>query len=148
MYITGDQRTLEPADLKDIFDAAGSGDSTILDSTGTPMWYYFLAEQLYAAPIPATDVTGVNVFYLKSINTLDANSAEAAILIPARWHRSVLVMGTLMRLAMMQDDVDMANAYERVYENALARMVDVSFTRQSQRTEYIHVNDPDNWDYS
>ena len=140
------RRTLEPQLLEDIFDSAAI-DASILDTQGDPQWYYFLDETIYCAPPPAADVTGVNVFYLKSVNTLTATSAEAEILIPPRWHRSVLGIGTLMRLAMMQDDVDMANAYERVYEKALAYMVDAVFDRQNQRTQYIHVNDPDNWDY-
>ena len=147
MYVAGSPRqTLEPRLLEDLFDGAAIS-ASVLETAGTPQWYYFLADAIYCAPPPVAD-TVVSIFYQKDVNVLTATSLEAEILIPARWHRSVLVIGTLMRLAMMQDDVDMANAYERVYEKALAYMVDAVFSRQTQRTQYIHVNDPDNWDYS
>lgn len=115
---------------------------------GTPFYYYFLADQLYLAPIPATAPTDGNIAFLQTPAELTALSVEADILIPKRFHRSVLAVGTLSRLALMQDDVDMSNAYERLYEKALALMVDDVFNRQSDRPDYIHVNDQDNWDYS
>jgi len=88
------------------------------------------------------------VKYIQIPAELTLTSIEADIKFPKRYHRSVIVMGTLSRLAVMQDDAELGASYERLYEKALATMVDDVFHQQSQRPDFIHVNDPDNWDYS
>jgi hypothetical protein len=115
---------------------------------GTPVFYYFLADDLFVAPIPTADPGDGYITYLRVPAELTSTSVTANILLPKRYHRSVLVVGTLAKLAVMQDDVDMGNAYERLYEKAIALMQDDLFKQQTDRPDYIHVNDPDNWDYS
>lgn len=118
-------------------------------AAGIPQVYYWLGRTIYVYPQPE-DLDGLvlNVSFIQDPRPLTETSVEADILIPKRHHRGVLVNGSLSRLALMQDDVDLANGYERLYEKALTLMVDAEFRRQSDRPEYIHVQDYDNYDYS
>jgi proline racemase len=118
-----------------------------LTKAGSPLLYYFESGQFKAYPIPSAS-DSVLVKYVKVPTELIATSVESAINWPKRYHRSVLGIGTLSRLAVMQDDAELGASYERLYEKALATMVDDVFHQQSQRPDFIHVNDPDNWDYS
>lgn len=146
IWFSTNPRTLAPIRLDDLnqqfpnWRTANAGDN--------PFYYYFVSDQLYVAPIPSSAPTDGNIAFLQTPAELTAVSAESDIIIPKRFHRSVLAVGTLSRLALMQDDVDMSNAYERLYEKALALMVGEVFNRQSDRPDYIHVHDQDNWDYS
>ncbi len=134
---------LEPWRLDDFHETW----HTQLSQQASPLLYYFEGDQLKVYPIPSASET-VTVKYLSIADELTATSIEADIRFPKRYHRSVLVMGTLSKLAVMQDDTDLGQAYERLYEKALAGMVDSVLKQQSQRPDFIHVNDPDNWDYS
>lgn len=134
---------LEPARLDDFYEAFGSQ----LTKPGTAQLYFFEADQFTVYPVPSASDT-VLVKYIRIPAELTATSIESAVRWPKRYHRGTLVMGTLSKLAVMQDDVELGASFERLYEQALARMVSDVFKQQSQRTDYIHVNDPDNWDYS
>lgn len=134
---------MEPWRMDDFYEYYASA----LTKQGGPLLYFFEAGQLNAYPVPsATD--SLLVKYIRVPDELTATSVEADIKWPKRYHRGVLVMGTLSRLAVMQDDTDLGAAYERLFEKALGTMVEEVFKQQSQRSDYIHVNDPDNWDYS
>ncbi len=137
---------LRHARLDDIADATPT--SSDWNSSGSPRHFYFIGDSPYAFPPPLATEENWNIMYIRGGLPLTATSIESAILIPERFHRSVLVMGTLSRLAVMQDDTDLGAAYERLYEKALAGMVQETFTKQFDRADYIHVYDPDNWDYS
>lgn len=134
---------LEPWRTDDFYQTYGSQ----LALAQSPVLYFFEGNQFTVYPAPSSSET-VTVKYQQTPAELTAVSVEANIVIPKRFHRSVLGIGTLSKLALMQDDVDMANAYERMYEKALAFMVNDVMKQQSDRTDFIHVNDPDNWDYS
>ena len=134
---------MQPWRQDDFIEAYGS----VLADPGSPMLYYFEGETLNFYPIP-TSGDSVLIKYVKVPAELTLTSPESDIAFPKRYHRSVLVMGTLTRLAVMQDDLDLSNGYERLYEKALALMVEDVFKQQSQRSDFIHINDPDNWDYS
>lgn len=143
IYRTSDGQRLEPWRRDDFFNVYASQ----LTQAGKPAIYYFEAGALNFYPLPSSSDVVV-VKYSKIPPALQMTSLEASIVFPPKYHRSVLVMGTLARLALAQDDVDMSNAYERLYEKALAGMVQDQLAQQSDRTDFIHVNDPDNWDYS
>lgn len=140
---TADGQRLEPWRLDDFYQTYGSALTTV----GSPMLYFFEAGVLNVYPVPNTTDT-VLIKYLKTPAALTQTSVETDIIIPPKWHRQALVLGTLSRLAMIQDDTDMAAAYGNLYEKALANMVADLFDQQSDRPDFIHVNDPDNWDYS
>jgi hypothetical protein len=135
--------TLEPWRYDDFYEYYGSQ----LTMAGSPVLYYFEGDTINFYPVPGT-ADGVLLKYIRKPDELTLTSIESDIKFPKQYHRSVLVMGTLSKLAVMQDDTDLGAAYERLYEKALATMVGNVFKQQSQRTEFIHVNDPDNWEYS
>lgn len=118
-----------------------------LTQAGSPLLYYFEAGQLKSYPIPSASES-LRVKYIRVPEELTLTSLESDILFPKRYHRSVLVIGALSRLALMQDDPELGQSFGSLYERALAFMVEDVFKQQSQRTDFIHVNDPDNWDYS
>lgn len=118
-----------------------------LTQAGSPLLYYFEAGQIKVYPIPSTS-DSIRVKYIQVPDELTADSLETDIKFPKRYHRAVIVMGTLSKLAVMQDDPDLGASFAGLYERALVNMVEDVFKQQSQRTEFIHVNDPDNWDYS
>ena len=138
-----DGSVIEPWRLDDFQESFASQ----LTKAGSPLLYYFEGDQFKAYPIPSASDT-ITVKYISVADELTATSPESDIRVPKRYHRSVLVMGTLSKLAVMQDDTELGQAYERLYEKALAGMVDSVMKQQSQRPDFIHVNDPDNWDYS
>lgn len=133
----------EPWRMDDFYEYYGNQ----LTQGGSPLLYYFEAGQLTAYPIPSS-TESLRVKYIRVPVELTATSVESDIKFPARYHRSVIVMGTLSKLAVMQDDPELGATYGGLYEQALAMMVDDVFKQQSQRPDFIHVNDPDNWDYS
>jgi hypothetical protein len=134
---------LEPWRADDFYEYYGSQ----LTQAGSPLIYYFEANQLKCYPVPGAS-DAVLLKYISVADELTLTSSEADIRFPKRYHRSVLVMGTLSKLAVMQDDTDLGASYERLYEKALSLMTTANMKNQSQRTEFIHINDPDNWDYS
>lgn len=140
---SSDGRRLEPWRVQDFYQTYGSQ----LTLAGSPSCYYFEQAVLNVYPVPSASDT-VLIKYVKIPAALQQTTLEAAVIVPPKFHRSVLVMGTLSRLALAQDDVDMSGAYERLYEKALSLMVEDVLSEQSDRTDFIHVNDPDNWDYS
>jgi hypothetical protein len=143
IYRTSDGQRLEPWRRDDFFNNYASA----LTRAGSPSIYYFEAGALNFYPLPAS-TDSVVVKYSKVPPALTLTTLEASIVFPPKFHRSVLVMGALSKLALAQDDVDMAQAYERLYEKALSLMVEDQLSQQTDRTDFIHVNDPDNWDYS
>ena len=144
VWRSADGAVLSPVRFDDFIEAYGS--NLVVDDA--PSYYYIQSSntvQFYPRP-RSSDL--VNCQYLRVPAELTELSVEADIVLPKRWHRGVLGIGTLARLALMQDDVDMSNAYERLYEKSMAMMVGVEFKKQYDRPEYIHAYDADNWDYS
>ena len=140
-------RSLQPIRLDDLLQGPLNQSNPWVQDN--PFYYYFNGEDLYVYPVPPDYATrGMNLVYSYIPEPLTLGSAETDIQFPKRYHRSVLGIGTLARLAVAQDDVEMSNAYERLYEKALTLMVDDVLTQQTDHTDYIHVYDSDNWDYS
>lgn len=144
LWFTTSGKVLRPIRLDDLNQRFPQWPNT----PGDPFYYYFLAESIYVAPVPGADPGDGMIAFVRKPEALTAESPETDILIPKQYHRSVLGIGTLMRLALAQDDPDMAAAYERLYEKALVQMAADLLQRQTDQPDYIHVNDPDNWDYS
>lgn len=138
-----DGKVLEPWRTDDFYQTYGS----VLTSPGQPLLYFIEADQVKAYPVPSAS-DQVLLKYVKVPAALTLTSVESDIKFPPRYHRSVLGLGTLSRLAVMQDDLDMGAGYERLYEKALALAAGDLLKQQSDRTDFIHVNDLDNWDYS
>lgn len=145
IWFNNSGRVLQPIRLDDLNQRWPTWAS---DGNKDPVYYYFLADNIYVAPVPASDPGDGNIAFCKIPPELTALSLEADIVLPKRFHRSVLVIGTLAKLAMLQDDPEMGQQYDALYERQLAKMVDDVFKQQTDRPEYIHVNDWDNYDYS
>lgn len=135
--------SLEPWRRDDFYESFAS----TLTLSNVPQLYFFEGGQIKLYPVPRSTDT-VLVKYQKVAPALTAVSAETSILLPKRYHRSVLGLGTLSRLAVMQDDLEMEQRYGALYEKAITLMTDDLLTEQTQRPGFIHANDPDNWDYS
>lgn len=109
--------------------------------------YYFINKTAFFYPIPTADATGrYQMDYIAKQNVLTSASLEADILLPKEFHRAV-VAGTLYRLAMLFDDVDIAPMYQAEYENKITQMREELLRRQYQRPDQIFVTDEsDEWD--
>ena len=136
-------RILEPWRRDDFLENFGG----VLAQTGAPGLFYFEAGLIKVWPVPSSGNTAT-IQYIKVPKALLANDAEVSILIPPRWHRAVLLKGALIELAILQDDPDTAAIYKAEFEEGIARMTDDLFPQQSMRPDFIHVSDPDNYDYS
>lgn len=108
--------------------------------------YYFIGSTIYFFPIPIASSTRYYMDYVCKQPTLTSASLEADILLPVEFHRAV-VAGTLYKLAMLYDDVDIAPMYQAEYENKLMQMREELLRRQYQRPDQIYVTDEsDEWD--
>jgi hypothetical protein len=141
--VRSDGAILEPWRRDDFLENYGS----VLTQTGLPGLYYMEAQQLKVWPIPPANAS-ITVQYLKFPAALQEIDAEGTILIPARYHRGVLLKGALVELAILQDDPDTAQVYKAEFEEAIARMANDLLVPQVQRPAFIHVNDQDNYDFS
>jgi len=136
-----DGARMEPFRLDDFLDRYGDN----LTLQASPILYYREAGQLAVYPIPSASET-VTMKYVRVPAALTATSLETDIVLPARFHRGALVNGALYRLYLMQDDTELSAGFERLYEKAISLMRDDLWREQYERPQFIHVNDPDNWD--
>lgn len=118
----------------------------VLTQSGSPGLFYIEAGIIKVWPIP-TSADSITVQYQRVPPALTLVSPEADIVIPARWHRKVILMGALVELALLQDDPDTAQVYKSQYEEGIERMAADLFPQQTMRPDFIHVNDPDNYNY-
>ena len=109
--------------------------------------YYFVNKTAFFYPIPTADSTGrYQMDYIAQQPILTSASLEASILLPPPFHRAI-VAGTLYKLALLFDDVDVAPLYQAEYENKLTLMREELLRRQYQRPDQIYVTDEsDEWD--
>lgn len=153
---------IQPSDIGTVTTVVGSGGNILapwrrddflenygstLTQNGSPGLYYMEGGQIKVWPIPSTS-DSITVQYIKVPPALLDTDAESAILIPPRFHRSVLLKGALVELAILQDDPDTSQVYKAEFEEAIARMENDLFPQQTQRSDFVHVYDPDNYDYS
>jgi hypothetical protein len=142
------QVPLDPADYDDLL--WGRYDLT---TAGDPTMYYFVGTELRFYPVPPSGSDLVELHYHCFPAELTANTVEADILLPARFH-SLLWLGPLVALYMRDDDPDMAASYQTLYDRASARMRTALWRRQIQRPQAIRMveeveffdNPTINWD--
>jgi len=93
-------------------------------------------------PIPGATQT-VTMKYIHWPAELVAVDVEAAIILPSRYHRRVLVNGTVYKLYLMEDDPELAREFKNLYEEAIERMRSDLWKRQYDQPDYVHVLDYD-----
>jgi hypothetical protein len=113
-------------------------------SDSDPRIYYFEGGQLKVWPQPPAGRV-VRFKYIQRSAPITADSTDSDILIPAE-HYEAILLGALMRLSVMEDDEEIAAAIEPLFEQAVAEMISDVMPEQFDRTDYIHVFDPDDWD--
>lgn len=111
-------------------------------STGIPQVFYFIGSTMHFYPTP-TNGTQVTMFYLSTPVELQSTDAEAAIVLPPQFHRTLLVNGALYRLYAMEDDMALSQGFQTFYETGIARMIEWAFKKQYQRPDVIRPVDPD-----
>lgn len=110
--------------------------------TGIPTMYYFIGNQVYFYPQPNTDVQ-ITMAYLQQPAALADATAEASIVIPPAFHRSVIVNGALFKLYAMEDDTDIAPTFETYFERGLENMREYCWHRQYTTQDIVHPVDAD-----
>lgn len=131
---------LEAVRLEDAEDYIGVN----YDLDSDPTIYYFEGGQLKVWPRPPAGRV-VRFKYVQRSAPITADSTDADILIPSE-HYEAILLGALMRLAVMEDDEEIAAAVAPLFEQLIAEMVADVMPEQFDRTDYIHVFDPDDWD--
>lgn len=132
---------LEPADAADVEEMSGAQ----LSQVATPLVYYPEAEQIRLWPVPPSGTT-VRMRYLRVSPEITAATLESALLLPKRHHR-LIVLGALVRLYDMEDDVELGQRFQQHFDVRLERMVEDLFRKQYDRADYVRVHDPDSWNY-
>lgn len=89
-------------------------------TTGTPLFYYFIGSVMHFYPVPNAAIS-LRFRYVKWPVELAANSLEATIVIPPR-HQRTLVIGALVKLYSMEDDLEQANAFRTQFEERIQNM--------------------------
>lgn len=132
---------LVPMRLDDADDYIG----TQTTQSGDPSIYYREGGQLKVWPVPPAASDRIQLKYIRRSPAITDSSAESAYLIPAT-HHEVILFGALVRLYDMEDDVELAQRFQGLYEQGIQTMIDDVFHDQFDRTDFIHVYDPDDWD--
>lgn len=140
---TGDD--LWPERVETVRDRYGSNLSTV-SGANLPFLYYFVGKKPFFYPIPPASSTTIYMDYIAKQAELTSSSVSADILLPPDFHRAI-VAGTLYKLAMLFDDVDVAPMFQAEYENKLLQMREELLRKQYQRPDQIFVVDEsDEWD--
>lgn len=112
---------------------------------GAPQNYYFVGGKLKVWPIPASTQT-IDLDYVCFHPTVTAGTLEAAILVPARHHR-VLVLGSLYKLYSMEDDPELSAVFSTEYEHRISIMREDLIRVQYDTSDRIFAQYPDDYDY-
>lgn len=136
------KKIMRPIRLDDLHEYVGSNFSL----TDDPRFYYFEGGKIKVWPNPPAATGRVRVWYLKFSDPINSGSLETDILIPKRHHR-VITLGTLSKLFDMEDDAELGVRYEQRYDKRIAQMRTDLLKDQYDRNDYVHVLDPDDWDY-
>lgn len=113
--------------------------SNMLTTTGIPYIYYFLANQMFAFPVPAATQT-LLMTYLCIPAALTSTSLETAIVIPPRWH-GVIWSGALAQLYDEEDDPEEAVKFETRMEKKYQLMRYQAWIRQVDSPDTIKITD-------
>lgn len=112
---------------------------------GTPMYYYFIGQQLNVFPIP--NATTMTLYGAQWSDPLTTSSPESAFLIPKQFHRGLIVNGALQRLYAMEDDTELAPLFQSYQSAAMDMAVEALFKQQYDRGDHVRVEDPDSWEW-
>ena len=89
-------------------------------TTGTPLYYYFVGTIMHFYPVPNA-VISLRFRYVKWPSELSVNTLESGIVIPAR-HQRAIVIGALVKLYSMEDDLEQALAFRTQFEERIQNM--------------------------
>lgn len=118
-----------------------------LTRTGDPWIYFFKGRDLYLYPIPQSGNVILN--YVREQPTLTAVSAEADILLPAKYHHAILE-GVLERLCLRDEDAELASVHKSLKDEILVTMRQDLWITQYDRPDniWMFTLDPeDDYDY-
>jgi len=117
----------------------------VVDDAGVPEKYYFIGDDLYLYPA-ASGGTVYRIYYLKTPEDLQVDTAESAILIPKR-HHSIIVYGALIKAFLVNDDPQAA-VFQNAFESRYQQMRNDVWMNQYDRTERVHIiTDSYDWSY-
>lgn len=105
-----------------------------------PIRYYFIGNTLRVQPVPPSGTT-LKITYVAAPAELADNAAEADILLPKRHHRA-LVLGALAKLYLMEDDPELASAFNAMFEARIQTMR-ADLWQNDFAPDFIHNTDPD-----
>jgi hypothetical protein len=137
---TGVGRSLSPMRLDDFSSTYASN----LTQTGDPYSYYFIGDDVYVYPISSSN--SLTVRYIRRPIALTV-SPDASPILPIQHHRAV-VLGSLVKCYMMEDDFENASMFTNAFEKKLFDMRNNLWFKQYDRTDTImDVDEPDDVDY-
>lgn len=128
------RKTLRPVRLDDFEEQHGYDEAT---GSGDPQMYYFEGSTLRIWPRPASGSGTMRLKYLKTTAALTEISTANDIWIPVRFHRGLIVNGSVYKLYIMEDDPELAREFERLYEKAYSNMRADLFMQQYDENEMI-----------
>ena len=137
---TANSRSLAPMRL-DSFTGTYSGDLT---ASGDPFAYFFVGNDLYVYPIPAS--ASLTLRYIGRPDALTVTPDSEPIL-PTQHHR-VVVLGSLVKCYMMEDDFENSAMFTNAYEKRIFDMRQDLWTRNYDRPDVmLDVDEPDDAEY-
>lgn len=140
LHDTGLGRSLSPMRLDDFSSTYASN----LTRTGDPFAYFFIGDDLYVYPIGTSN--SLVVRYIRRPAALTV-SPDSSPIMPVQHHRAV-VLGSLIKCYMMEDDFENASMFTNAYEKKLFDMRNNLWFQQYDRTDTImDVDEPDDVDY-
>lgn len=105
-----------------------------LTATGQPLYYFFLAGQIYLYPTPSANVT-IQLTYLCNPPIL-TNGAQEQPLVPQQ-HIRIITLGTLIRAATSEGDTEMVAVFQNQYDRKVAAIRNDLWTMQVDRPDVI-----------
>lgn len=130
---------LEPLRL-DSFTAHNAKQLTL---TGNPYSYYFIGDSLYVYPISTSN--NLTIRYVR-IPTALTSSPDSTPILPAR-HQRTIVLGTLVKCFLLEDDAENAGVFSQMLETRLAQMRDDLWKHQVDRPDTVlDVDEIYDWD--
>lgn len=136
------RKTLRPMRLDDFEERHGHNE---LSGSGDPAVYYFEGSTLKIYPVPAAGTGTMRLKYLKTTDPLEEDDTDNAIWIPRRFHRGLIVNGSVYKLYLMEDDPELAREFERLFEKSYANMRGDLLMQQYDENEMIewYIDDID-----
>jgi hypothetical protein len=137
---TGQGRNLQPMRL----DAFTDTYSANLTRTGDPFAYFFIGGDLYVYPISTSN--SLTIRYIRRPAALTV-APDSEPILPTQHHR-VVVLGSLVKCYMMEDDFENASMFTNAYEKRIFDMRNHLWFQQYDRTDTIQdVDGTDDADF-